>query len=79
MGNYERTLEMIKYYEDVVMELRAQLIECESDEDRSDLYESIADYEQSIGECRGYLEELASMDGYRSYEEMMYDCCGWTY
>ena len=35
---------------------------------------SIAEYEIGIGECEGYLQESASMDGYSSYDEMVCDC-----
>lgn len=80
MGNYERTLNAIDYYEERIEELRNALNTGNYDaEDEEGLLMELAELQQSVGECRGYLEELAEMDGYQSYEEMMYDSCGWTY
>ena len=80
MGNYERTLNAIDYYEERIEELRNALCMGNYDaEAEEDILMALADAEQSLGECKGYLEELAGMDGYQSYEEMMYDRCGWTY
>lgn len=77
MGNYERTLKDIERYEEIISRLEVELSMCESEEESSYIMESLADYHQSVGECRGYLEELAEMDGYRSYEDMCYAeaCC----
>jgi hypothetical protein len=74
MGEYEKTLEQISYYEDIIADLEVQLSMTENEDDREELLMAIADYHISIGECRGYLQELASIDGYHSYEEMMYEC-----
>ena len=80
MGNYERTLSQIDYYEGRIKEIREELKRGTYDVlEQEELLMELADAEQSIGECRGYLEELAEMDGYESYESMMYDACGWTY
>lgn len=80
MGNYERTLNAIDYYEERIEELRNALNTGNYDaEDEEGLSMELYELQQSVGECRGYLEELAEMDGYQSYEEMMYDSCGWTY
>lgn len=74
MGEYESTTNTIAFYQDIISDLRAELSVTEDEDKRADLLEAIADYEISIGECEGYLQELASMDGYRSYEEMLCDC-----
>lgn len=80
MGNYERTLNQIDYYEERIEELRNALKRgCYDVREEEELLLELADAEQSLGECKGYLEELADMDGYHSYEEMMYESCGWTY
>lgn len=80
MGNYERTLNQINYYEGRIEEIRAELKKgCLDVREEEELLMELADAEQSVGECRGYLEELAEMDGYPSYESMMYDSFGWTY
>lgn len=80
MGNYERTLNRIDYYEERIEELRNALRRGGYDVmEEEELLLELADVEQSLGECRGYLEELAEMDGYPSYESMMYDSFGWTY
>ena len=74
MGQYERTHKAIASYQEAIERLNAELIGCESEERRGEIYEAIAEYEIGIGECEGYLQELASMDGYSSYDEMVYDC-----
>lgn len=80
MGNYERTLQAISYYEERIEELRNDLRSgCHDALEEEDIMMELADAEQSLGECRGYLEELAQTDGYPSYESMMYDSFGWTY
>lgn len=79
MGNYERTLRSIEYYETSIAELKEKLQSCITEDEVEIILETLIDYEQSLGECKGYLEELAEMDGYSSYESMMYDSYGWTY
>ena len=80
MGNYERTLNQIDYYEERIAEIKDALKKGSYDVvEEEELLMELADAEQSLGECRGYLEELADMDGYPSYESMMYDSFGWTY
>ena len=75
MGNYERTCNAIDYYDERIAELKDALKTGNYDqEDKDALIEELAELEQSLGECEGYLQELASMDGYSSYEEMMYEC-----
>lgn len=74
MGNYERTLNAIDYYEERIEELKNALHTGNYDaEDEEGITMELLDLQQSVGECRGYLEELAEMDGYPSYEDMLYE------
>lgn len=75
MGQYDRTCETIANYKDYVEQLQQELNSGNlTEEEREDIYMAIAEYEIAIGECEGYLQELASMDGYSSYDEMVHDC-----
>ena len=74
MGNYERTLNRISEIEDRISHLKDELVNSSDEEERADLSERIYELELEKGENKGYLEELASMDGYNSYSEMCEDC-----
>ena len=75
MGEYDRTEEAIANYKIYLEDLRTELQNPNLTEDeRDEILMSIYDCEIYIGELEGYLQELASMDGYDSYEEMQYDC-----
>jgi hypothetical protein len=74
MGEYEKTIEMISYLEDVNEYLRNELAQGVSEEKYDEILEAVYENEIRIGELNGYLEELASMDGYSSYEDLLLSC-----
>jgi hypothetical protein len=75
MGEYDRTEEAIANYKTYLEDMRAELQNPDLTEDeREEILMSIYDCEIYIGELEGYLQELASMDGYSSYDEMVYSC-----
>lgn len=78
MGNYERTTKRIEELKQEMKRLKAELELCElgSDEFES-LSLEIVELDQEIGENEGYLQELASMDGYGSYDEYLENAFYW--
>lgn len=67
MGEYERLNKMILKKEEKLNILREMPEKSESD------YEEMADIEQSIGEIKGALFEMAEMDGLDDpYDAFMY-------
>ena len=74
MGNYQNTINRIAQIEERISSLCAEREGLTDEDERFALSEHIWDLEVEKGECEGYLEELASMDGYQSYSEMCEDC-----
>ena len=74
MGNYKRTLNRISEIDERISHLRDELSITSAEGERAYLSERICELEVEKGENQGYLEELASMDGYNSYSDMCEDC-----
>lgn len=60
MGEYNRLNRMLKDEQQKLKNLKEELAICPDDEF---LYEEMADLEQSIGEIKGALLEMADIDG----------------